>query len=686
MKIVKTACGLCYLGCGMNVYVDNGKMVKVEGILEHPLNRGVLCPKGLAAIDYAYSSDRLKYPLRRRGEGFVETTWSEALDNVSSKLREYAKNYGAKSVVGIIGMPILLGGYSTVSLVRRFYDVYGSPNVFSPESICYRNQIIAYILTLGKFCVAEPEKAKCVILWGSNPHHSRPPWVKRIQEALNKGASLIVIDPRRIPFARMAALHLQPRPGTDAALALGMINVITSEGLYDKEFVERWTFGFEKLVDHVKAYTPERVEEITWVPAFKVREAARTFAAAKPACIIQGVNALDQTAAGFYTARAIAILQAITGNVDVPGGFVRASRVHLSPIRLPEKIKERPLGADKYPLFYECWGRLFGEGQAMLLADAILSGEPYPVKMVMVTASNPLLTWPNAKKVKEALEAVDFLVVVDVFMTETAKLADLVLPASSFLERMELCDYYGTVNGIPYVMLRKEVIKPLWGSWPDWRIWFELAAKMGFQEYFPWRSIEEYLDYVLKPSGLTVKYLLEEKPEGVPYGRINYYEYKEVGFKTPSGKVEIYSKTLEEYGYNPLPVHLEPRESPLSNPKLAEEYPLILTTGSRIIWFLHSQLRNVKRLRDKYPESLAEINPSTANRYGVSDGQLVTIETLRGRIRVKVKTTEDIAPGIINVSHGWVEANVNILTSEEPENQVVGFPGLKAELCRITKA
>ncbi|MEM3150655.1 MAG: molybdopterin-dependent oxidoreductase, partial [Candidatus Nezhaarchaeales archaeon] len=461
MKIVKTACGLCYLGCGMNVYVDNGKMVKVEGILEHPLNRGVLCPKGLAAIDYAYSSDRLKYPLRRRGEGFVETTWSEALDNVSSKLREYAKNYGAKSVVGIIGMPILLGGYSTVSLVRRFYDVYGSPNVFSPESICYRNQIIAYILTLGKFCVAEPEKAKCVILWGSNPHHSRPPWVKRIQEALNKGASLIVIDPRRIPFARMAALHLQPRPGTDAALALGMINVITSEGLYDKEFVERWTFGFEKLVDHVKAYTPERVEEITWVPAFKVREAARTFAAAKPACIIQGVNALDQTAAGFYTARAIAILQAITGNVDVPGGFVRASRVHLSPIRLPEKIKERPLGADKYPLFYECWGRLFGEGQAMLLADAILSGEPYPVKMVMVTASNPLLTWPNAKKVKEALEAVDFLVVVDVFMTETAKLADLVLPASSFLERMELCDYYGTVNGIPYVMLRKEVIKPL---------------------------------------------------------------------------------------------------------------------------------------------------------------------------------------------------------------------------------
>lgn len=686
MKVVKTACELCHLSCGMNVYVDNGRMVKVEGMPEHPLNKGALCPKGLAAIDYAYSPDRLKQPLKRSGEKFVETSWSEALNAISTKLKEYAKSYGAKSVAGIIGMPILLGGHSTVSLIRRFFDVYGSPNVFSPESICYRNQIIAYILTLGKFCVAEPENAKCVALWGSNPHHSRPPWARRIQEALDKGASLVVIDPRRTPFAKKAALHLQLRPGTDAALALGMMSVIISEELYDKEFVEQWTIGFKKLAERVKAYTPEKVEAITWVPASQIKEAARTFATSKPACVVQGVNALDQTAAGFYTARAIAILQAITGNVDVPGGFVRTSRVHLSPIRMPEKLEKPPIGADKYPLFYECWGRLFGEGQAMLLADAVLSGKPYPVKMVVVSASNPLLTWPNAKKVREALEAVDFLVVIDLFMTETAELADVVLPAASFLERMELCDYYGTVNGVPYVMLRKEVVKPLWGSWPDWRIWFELAAKMGYREYFPWRSIEEYLDYVLKPSGLTVKYLLEEKPEGVPYGRINYYEYKEAGFRTPSRKVEIYSKTLEQYGYDPLPAHVEPRESPVTNPKLAESYPLILTTGSRVLWFLHSQLRNVKRLRDQYPEPIAEINPSTAKKYGVSDRQPVILETLRGRIRIKAKITEDIAPGVVNIPHGWAEANANILTSEEPENPVVGFPGLKAELCRITEA
>ncbi|MEM2635689.1 MAG: molybdopterin dinucleotide binding domain-containing protein [Candidatus Nezhaarchaeales archaeon] len=282
-------------------------------------------------------------------------------------------------------------------------------------------------------------------------------------------------------------------------------------------------------------------------------------------------------------------------------------------------------------------------------------------------------------------EAVDFLVVVDLFMTETAELADLVLPASSFLERVELCDYYGTVNGVPYVMLRKEVVKPLWGSWPDWRLWFELAARMGFQEYFPWGSIEEYLDYVLKPSGLTVKYLLEEKPEGVPYGKINYYEYKEAGFKTPSGRVEIYSKTMEKHGYNPLPVHVEPKESPLSNPKLAESYPLILTTGSRTVWFLHSQLRKVKQLRDKCPEPVAEINPLTAEKYGVTDNQVVVVETLRGSIRIKVKVTKDIMPNVVNIPHGWAEANVNVLTSEEPENEVVGFPGLKACLCRIAR-
>ena len=683
MKVVKTACGLCHLGCGMNIYVDGDRAVKVEGMAEHPLNRGMLCPKGLASIDYVYHPDRLKTPLRKVGERWVEVSWKEALDLIASRLVEAKKLHGARSIAGIIGMPILLGGHSTVSLVRRFFDVLGSPNVFSPESLCYRNQIIAYILTLGKFCVAEPENSNCIVLWGSNPHHSRPPWARRIEEGLSRGAKLIVIDPRRTLFAKKASLHLKPRPGSDSALALGMLNVIIQEGLFDREFVEKWTVGFNKLAEHVKTYTLDLVEELTWVPAAEIREAARLFATVKPACIVQGVNALDQTAGGFYTARSIAILQAITGNIDVPGGFIRTSRVHLSPIRLPEKLEGKPLGADQYPLFYECWGRLFGEGQALLLADAILEGNPYPIKAVVASASNPVLTWPNSRKVKRALEAVDFLAVMDIFMTETAELADLVLPASTFLERMELCDYYGTVNGIPYVMLRKEAVKPLWDSWPDWKFYLKLAERMGFKEYFPWSDIADYIDYVLKPSGLTLKLLLEEKPEGVPYGKANYGEYLKTGFKTPTGKIEIYSETLEKMGYSPLPIHLEPSESPRNSPELAKQYPLILVTGSRTLWFLHSQLRNLDKLRSREPEPTVELNPATAKKFQVSDGQWVVVETLRGSIKAKAKITEDIIPEVVNIPHGWRESNVNILTNDKPETHVVGYPALKSYLCRI---
>ena len=685
MRVVKTACGLCHLACGMNVYVDGGRAVKVEGMREHPLNKGLLCPKGLSSIDYLYHPDRLKAPLKRVGESWVEVSWGEALDLIAGRLRRAIKEHGPRSIAGIIGMPILLGGQSTVSLVRRFYDAIGTPNVFSPESLCYRNQIVAQIVTMGKFCVPEPENAKCIVLWGSNPHASRPPWAARIGEGLRRGARLIVIDPRPIPLARRAELHLKPRPGTDAALALGMLNVIIEEELYDREFVDRWCYGFDRLRERVKQYTPRKVSEITWVPEDDIVRAARIYATTKPACIVQGVNALDQAASGFYTARAITMLQAVTGNIDVPGGYVRASRVHVAPTRLPERLVEKPLGASEYPLFYECWGRLFGEGQALALSRAILEGEPYRVVAVMVSASNPVLTWPNARRVREALESVDFLVVMDLFMTDTAELADVVLPACSFMERLELCDYYGTVNGVPYVMLRKEVVEPLWSSWPDMKFYMELARRMGYGDLFPWRDVVEYLNYVLRPTGLTLKLLLEEHPEGVPYGRVNYGEYLQAGFKTPTGRVELYSETLERLGYDPLVTHLEPEEGPIKSPKLAEEYPLILTTGSRLTWYLHSQLRNIDRLRRAEPEPTAEIGPETASRLGLSDGDYAFIETVRGRIKVRVRVLKGMLEGVVNVPHGWREANVNELTSDRPENPVVGYPSLKASLCRVVK-
>ncbi|MDO9123243.1 MAG: molybdopterin-dependent oxidoreductase, partial [Deltaproteobacteria bacterium] len=443
MEIIQTACELCPWGCGMDVYLKDGKIVKVRGTPDHPLNRGVLCPKGVAAPQFVYSKDRLRTPLVRKNGDFVPISWDEALDQIAEKLQSIRDNYGPKSLAVAIGMPILLGGNSTVSLLRRFCDVYGTPNCFSVESICYRPRIIAYILTLGKFPVADAENSKCIILWGHNPHASNPPLVKRITSAQKKGAKLIVIDPRTTAFAKKADLHLRPRPGSDGALSLGLLHILISEDLYDKDFVEHWTKGFDELKEHVQDYSPEKVEKITSIPAEDIRKAARMFGSIKPACIAQGINALDQHANGLQNSRAIAILQAITANIDNPGGFITTSRVHLNPLRFPEKLSENPIGVDQYPLFYEVWGKLFGEGQAMVLPDVLLQNHPYPIKGMIISASNPLLTWPNSRKVEAALKQLEFLVVMDIFMTETARLAHIVLPAATFLERTELCDYYG---------------------------------------------------------------------------------------------------------------------------------------------------------------------------------------------------------------------------------------------------
>ncbi len=680
-EIIKTACLLCSMGCGMNVYLDSGKIARVDGMVEHPLNRGVLCPKGEAAVEYVYSPDRLKYPLKKEEGQWKRISWEDALDTIVAKLTETKEKYGARAFAIGIGMSILLAGSSTVGLIRRFCYAYGSPNCFSVESMCYRCRIIGYILTYGRFRVADPENSRCIIVWAHNPENSMPPVGAFILSAKEKRAKLVVIDPRRTPMAKRADIHVQPRPGTDCALMLGMLNVIISERLYDREFVDRWTVGFDELVEHVKRYPPEEVEKLTWVPAKTIREIARTYATTKPACIIQGVNGLDQHPTGLQNSRCVAILQAVTGNIDVPGGFIRSPRLRENPIEMPTKPEVKAIGQDEYPVFYSVFGREFGEGQSMLLPDVLLTGKPYPIRTMIITGSNPVLSWPNSKKVEEALKKLDFLVVMDPFMSDTARLAHMVLPAATFLERVELCDYY-SLWGVPYVMLRKKVIE-FEECWPDLKFWFELAKRMGYEQHFPWKNIEKATDYVLKPSGLTVKYLTEEKPSGITYGSVKYKEYEKEGFRTPSEKIELYSKTLEEFGYDPMPTHREPAESPLSNPDLAKAYPLILTTGARLLEYIHSQLRNVPRLRNKMPEPLAEIHTDTAKKFGVGDGKIMLVETRRGIIEIKAKVTEDIVPGVINIPHGWSQANVNILTDEKPVEPIIGYPGLKALLCRV---
>jgi len=680
-QIVKTSCGLCTARCGLNVHVSKGKVIKIEGMPEHPISHGYICPKGETAADLEYSPDRLKYPMKRENGSWKRIPWDEALDIIAAKLKEIEADYGAESLVVFIGGPIFLDGVPSQMMLRRFLDVYGSPNYFSVDSMCYRPRLIAYYITLGEQMRPEVQKSKAIMLMGADTDNSCPTVSQAIRSAKEKGAKLIVVDPKRIQLAKEADIHIQLRPGTDCALLLAMMNVIIAEGLYDREFVERYTLGFDKLAEHVKDYTPERMAEITWVPAEKIRAAARLFGTVKPASIYQGFNTLDQTTSGFQSARAIPIMQAITGNVDIPGGFVhRAMLKEVKSTRLAHMLKAEPLWQDKYPLMYEIWGRALGEGQGMELPDVLLTGEPYPIKAMIIDGTNPALTWPNSSRVVEALKKLEFVVVMDLFMTPTAELAHLVLPAAGPLGKKDFCiDNRLT----PYMMMKKEIIQ-YEESWHDAKFWLNLAKRMGFEEYFPWKDLDEFIEWWLEPSGVSLKMLIEEKPGGMEL-ELKYGTFREKGFPTPSGKIEIYSETMEKLGYDPLPTYQEPFEGPVSTPDVAKEYPLILTTGARKLEFLHTQMRNISRLRDLVHEAFAEIHPETAGQYGIEDGDRIKISTKRGSIEIKAKFTEDILPQLVRIPHGWREANCNVLTFARPADPVSGIPNYKALLCRVEK-
>jgi len=659
----------------MEAYVEGGRVVKVKGMREHPLNNGRLCPKGSVAHEYIYARDRITTPMLNEDGRWKKIDWDLAFDILVENLKEIREE-NPESFATIIGMPILLGGSSTVGFIRRFMDVYGTPNCFSPESMCYRHQIIGYILTTGKFSVADVENSNCIVVWGHNPHASKPPLAWRIEKSRKRGAYLIVIDPRKTKVAKMADIHLPIKPGTDIYLALGFMKVIVEEGLYDADFVSKFCYGFEELKKHLNNFSLEEISKITWIDVEDIVDSARLFAKTKPACIVQGVNALDQNPSGIQNSRSIAMLHALTGNIDVKGGFVRAGRVHTRNLRLPELLKNPPLGIREHPLFYQIWNTYLGEGQGMYLYDAVIKGHPYKIRGIFVSGSNPVLTWPDTNKTVEMLKEVEFLAVMDMFMTETAKHADLFLPAGSFLERWELVDYYSVIFGIPYMMLRKKVIQPLGDSKGDVEFWLELARRMGFKEHFPWKSVEEVIDWVLEPTEYSFDDLNEKYPSGVWSGEVKYLEYLKRGFKTPSKKVELYSKTLEQLNLPPLPSPIHER---------GEEDEVLIITGARDVYYTHSQMRNVERLRKFVSEPYAEINPETARKYGIRDGEYMIIKTERGSIKIMARFTEDIAKNVVSIPHGWAEGNVNVLTPHDPADPISGCPMLKGIIARAVE-
>ena len=675
MKLIKTVCNMCEVRCGINVYTDNGKIIKVEGMPEHPLN--ILCVKARAIPELVHSKERLTNPLKKVGGGFKEISWDEAFGFIADKLTNIKEKYGARAVNIHVGNAFI--ATQTEKMIRRFSDLYGTPNYSTGASFCFLASTLGHAITCGEHILPHYQgNSRCIIMWGSNHTESGPPYTDRINALVNKGAKLIVIDPRATQLAKKANIHAQIRPGTDCALALGMLNVIITEGLYAQTFVEQWTVGFDRLAQHVKEYSPERVEEITWVSVETIRNMARMYATSKPACISVGIPT-NHCISGVQTVRAITTLSAITGNLDVSGGDIITPALWQSSIRVKGSIPdlETSIGAP-YPLFR----RFAIESTASPLTEAILGQKPYPIKALIIAGGNPLLTMPNTNKVRRAFEKLDLLVVIDVFMTDTAKMAHIVLPGTTFLERQDLRHW--RQSGLSLVVATNRVVEPVGNSMEDWKIWAELGKRMGYGEYFLWKDSDELFEYLLKPSGITLAQL-KENPGGIYYVEREFQKYLKDGFSTPSKKVELYSELMEQYGYDPLPTFREPAESPVSRPDLVSRYPLILTTGTRTAAYLHSEYRNLPSLRKLVPEPLIEINPQIASSLGIANGDLVKVESPRGSIELKAKLTKDIHPRVVSIQHGWSGANANLLTDDKGRDPISGYPGFRCLLCQVTK-
>jgi formate dehydrogenase (coenzyme F420) alpha subunit len=678
-KQVLTDCTLCYHSCGCRVTIEDGVAVKVEGLDSHPLNKGKLCPKGEVTLQHVYSPKRLKTPLKKVDGEFVAISWEQALDEIAAKLLKLKEEFGP-SVLGVFSGSIGVENLEMAQLTQRFKAAFGSPNFFSVESVCYRMRIRTRQITFGKYPTEELD-SKLYILWGHNPDSSDFPLKLAMEENLAKGSKLVVIDPRRIAIADKADMYLKIRPGTDGAMAMAMINVIVTENLVDHEFIDKYTIGYDQLVKHVEPFTPEWAEEISWVPADRIRELARMFATTKGASIYQGTCTQDQTAGGTQNSRAFSVLQIITGNINVPGGWVISPRPYFGNVGL--NVDGDPLGMDDYPLFIEVWGRKSPYGVITMVPESI----PDKLKAFYVVGGNPLLSMADSNAFREAFRRLDLLVVHDMVMTETAREAHYVLPACSHLEKWGLAYTYNVCHCMPYLMLRKKCIEPVGESWSEWKVFTELAKRLGLGDQFPWQSEEELIRFELGPSGITFEQMRDEQPEGLFYGEKKYLT-KDGMFATPSGKIEIYSEAMAQVGADPLPVYLEPERSPKSSDKeFLKKYPLILTTGHRNYYYVHSQFRDIDELKAECQEPLAEMGTETGKKYGLADGDDIIIQTNRGVVKMRVALGDLVAEGIVFVPHGWDgEANANLLTDTDCREKILGYPDMKSLMCSVRKA
>ncbi len=671
---IKTFCGkMCGASCGVIVKKSGDRIVNVKGDPDYPPTGGYICPKGLAFPELIYHKDRITKPLKRvglRGSGkWEEISTEKALQIINDKLGEISEQYGSESIV------IHRGAFRNdlvTDMLIRLGKAIGTPNIANLDNVCSMARAYADEYTYGMRSFPDYRTpSKCIVAWGRNSLETgSESMINILIKALENKAKILVIDPRKTSIAEKATLWIKPKPGSDGYLALALIKTIIEKKLYDQDFIKNWTVGFEELVRLVNRYEYDMLSENTWIPLDEIQNFALIYASTKPASIQTG-NPIDQTPNAFHTSRLISILRAITGNIDVPGGDFLYSNVLLNDLKdIPDRSKKKMIG-HKYRVAAK--EHLTPSQETLRTA---LTGKPYPVKASLMFGTNPLLTYVDTKNTFKALEKIDFILTIEFFLSTTAKYSDLILPAAGNHEYEDLSPRAGHIN------VRPKIIEPPGECYSDIQ-WVNLIArKMGLKEF--WDNEEDVYNYVLKPLNKTYKEIVKKGTIWFPQ---RYYKYESEGFKTPSGKVEIHSESLNKMGISPVPKIIKQTTN-------TSDYPLILTSGKDPFSY-HSSFRQLVSLRRLSKEPLVEINPKTAHKHGLNEGDFVIIETSRGSIKQKVSFNHDLDPRIVYAAfgwwfpeqecHGWKIANLNILTDwDEPLCEAMGAATLRGIPCRLS--
>jgi len=670
--------------------VSEGELVAVAA--DPDPHFGNLCERGRLAPKIVYSPDRIRTPLVRSGPKgkiqFREATWDDALARIAEQFMDIRNRYGAQALASYMGAGTLEDGLS--AFFKKMLEPFGSPNDIDCGSVCYvSSRILAPLTTLGiegDALTPDFENADSIILWGTNPlKDGIPDKVKRIREARRKGASLIVVDPRRTGFASTADLWLPLLPGTDGALALALINIIIQRKWFDRGFVEQWTLGFDELASYASAFTPERTGKICGVDPVVILHFAEAFAPGSRVAM-DFYSGLEYAPSGVQNTRALYSLAALSGNLDVGGGLY----IHAYPHTLFREYEYDPaippLGAREFPLFYALAGRAHISG----LPDAVLHDDPYPVRGLLLVGGSPYLSYPDPERWKQVYDRLDFMAVVDRFMPEEAAWADVILPAATYYEIQSYHLYRD------HVRMRHRVIKPVSEARNDSMILAAIAERLGCGSSFP-GSEEEIVDRAFADKR-ELHRILKDGPgvTRLPFAARRTLKYEtghlrsdgKPGFPTPSGKFEFTSVLLGRYGYDGLPVYTDPRASSADDDSV-----LMLTTGARTRKRFNSQYLDRRELALNREPAL-EINAIDAAIRGIKNGDHISLRTDLGEIVLEARVTTGICQGTVHAPFGggsrrhhglWRQAHVNSVIPSDVRDPISGYPVVKAVMCDVAK-